>query len=1201
VTARPLRWSPAAEALFRLDRATAVSAGAGSGKTTALVELCLRLLSGEATGSPLDPGAIVAITFTERAAEELSARLRGAVAARAREAAGPEVRAWRERLHALDRMAVGTIHGWCATLLREHAVEAGVDPEFEVLDEERSQDLRLEAARAEVLAAVETGREAARSLCSGYGASGRRGGLAEGVADLVRERATLGLGGPPLPAPADPGAAFAVRESLLSAARDLALRRDEATTASGRRALAALAEGLAALPAADAEGEPSLASATRLADLAAAVRPWRLGRGDGDALRAGREALVAAGSEMLPATAEALAGPQAEELCALVAGAGARYSAAKREARALDFDDLLAGARDLLLSGPDLRRELRGRVRALLVDEYQDVNGLQQEIFDLLAGADPAQEGARAGALLVAVGDARQSIYRFRGADVAVLNGLVDRLGGSPSGRVLHLAENHRSTPAVLALVNAVFERASPAAGAARPDEVRFGGADRLVPVRLGGIAPACELLVDEGGGLSAERRAREARAIAARIRALVSGAAGVTVPDRDSGEPRAARHADVALLFRRLTQVAEYERALREAGVPYRLARGGGFYQAPEVRDLGELIASLFEPSDPVAVAALLRSPFCGASDGTLLLASRLGLGTLWRREPDAVAAALRSAWSGSGAPLPDASPPVTPAEAEALESELDRVSRFLSEWRALRALRDRLSPPDLLQRAVDRLDFEAALLAGPDGERRVGNVRKAVELGRRHARSGGTALDLATRLRALAERPPREPEADLPAEDAVALLSIHQAKGLEWPVVFVPDLGARPRSDGRRAFVGGDGRICAALFDLASEEFHPTRSALQARDEARRAAEAESRRLLYVALTRARDYLVLSGGGERDAKGSWWSLVAAAGGNLVRRVPIGEAATLAVADPVAPAPPPPERPAEPVRPPRLASPAPLAAVRVAVTDLAEYARCPRRHFFSRHLGLPEPAPAAGAPGDDPARATARGTLAHAMLSELDLGAPPLERRAQLEASATRRGYDPRSPAVRRILADVLRFLASPAGDRLAALARSGALRREVPFLLRLPGDGAVPACYLSGAIDALAIEERGVSVVDFKYAMARPGSAARYRFQLLAYALAASRAYPGRRVRMGLQFLRGSCASVDLTPAPEELERFAALAPRLALGAFRGEGEEHSPAELSRDEARCRAEGCGYAARCHGPSAQAHEGASPAPARVL
>ena len=139
----PVVFGPAARALFALDRATAVSAGAGSGKTTALVELCVRLLSGEATGTPLDPGAIAALTCTEKAAEELVQRLRAAVAEREREAAAAapgsaEAQAWLDRLHGVERMAVGTIHGFCGRLLREHAPEAGLDPEFTVVDEERA-------------------------------------------------------------------------------------------------------------------------------------------------------------------------------------------------------------------------------------------------------------------------------------------------------------------------------------------------------------------------------------------------------------------------------------------------------------------------------------------------------------------------------------------------------------------------------------------------------------------------------------------------------------------------------------------------------------------------------------------------------------------------------------------------------------------------------------------------------------------------------------------------------------------------------------------------------------------------------------------------------------------------------------------------------------------------------------------------------
>ncbi|HEU4382788.1 MAG TPA: UvrD-helicase domain-containing protein [Anaeromyxobacteraceae bacterium] len=1169
----------------RLQGHLAISAGAGAGKTRALVELALALLGGEALGEPCEPGSLVAITFTERAAAELEERLRGAVAERAVLAEGEEATRWRRRLHALERMTVGTIHAFAAALLREHPVEAGLDPEFEVLEEDGAEALRREACREAALAAA-GGDEASRALLAAHGAAGRRGGLAAVLADLTRERASLGRAGPADPAPADPGAAERARGDLLAGAATILARRVEARTASGRRAVERLEAALGELAPADREGPLDLAAARRLSGLAEALRGWRAGKGEPPELEAARTALSGAAEALVSAMAGAAALAQTGALCRLVEAAEAGYALRKAARPALDFDDLLLRARDLLRRDQAVRAEVRERTRALLVDEYQDVNRVQQEIFDLVAGGEPP------GPLLLAVGDLKQSIYRFRGADVTVFAGLLERLGGEPGGRVIRLAHNYRSAPAVLDLVNAVLERAAPGPGA-RLYEVGFGGADRLVPVREGGLAPACEVLADGGGGPAAERRAREARALAARIQALVSGRAGVTVTDRKGGEPRAPRYGEVAVLFRRLTQVGEYERALRAAGVPYRLARGGGFYQAPEVRDLGELLWSLCEPGDELAWAALLRSPACAVSDGTLLLLSRLGLGTLGRREPEEVAGAVRGGWGGAGA---------------GLEAELVRLRRFLAEWRGLRPLLDRLPLPDLLGRAVERLDLEAAHLASPEGERRLRNLRKALTVARRFEDAGGGPRAFAARLRQMAERPPREPEAELEAGDAVALLSVHQAKGLEWPVVAVPDLGARPRGDARRAAWDGEGRLAAAFLDLAEERFEPGQALLRLREEERRASAAESLRLLYVALTRARDYLLLSGeGGERGGEGTWAARVGAAARarpEILRRIPAGEADTFAVGPRAAA--PGPQGPAaiEPAAAPPLAGPAPLSAVRLAVTDLAEYARCPRRHAFAFRLGLPERSPSeGGAPvQDDPARATARGTLAHAMLAESDLAAPPLERRAQLAAAAARRGYDPSSPTVRRILADVSRFLDAAPGRRLSALTRSGALHREVPFLLRLDGAEGLPACYLSGALDALWEERGSVTVVDFKYSVGRPEERERYRLQLAAYALAAGRAFPGRRVRAQLQFLRGALAAADLTPSPAELDRLAAEAPRLALGAFRGEGEWRTPAELGRSEERCRAEGCGYLVRCFRarPADAPLARATPTPARA-
>jgi ATP-dependent exoDNAse (exonuclease V) beta subunit len=771
---------------------------------------------------------------------------------------------------------------------------------------------------------------------------------------------------------------------------------------------------------------------------------------------------------------------------------------------------------------------------------------------------------------------------------VAVFARLVRRLGAG-DGRVLRLSDNHRSAPAILELVNEVFSRclAPPAGAPPRDDEIRFEEADRLVARRAEGARPACEILVDGGEGTASERRLREADAVVRRIAAIVSGAAGVAVRERADGggeRPRPPRFGDMAILFRRLTQIGPYERALRAAGVPYRLARGGGFYQAPEVRDLGELVATLFDPADAVAWAALLRSPMCAVSDASLVLLARGGLTRLARTPPEALRAELEAGGGG----LPPA--------------EWARLARFLDAWKDLRALRDRLAIPELLRRAAGALDLDAALLASPDGERRAVNLEKALALAARFEADGGRAPELSGHLRALAARPPREPEADLEGEDAVAILSVHQAKGLEWPVVFVPDLGALGRHDARRALLDEDGRLCASFYDAAREEHLETAALRRAREGQRRGAAAESRRLLYVALTRARDALVLSGEAGRGGE-SWRGLVEAAAEarpDLVARVPLADAGTFASARPLPPAAPAPSRAAASPAPPRLAPAAPLAAVRAAVTDLAEYARCPRRHHLGRVLHLPEPHGARGATRDDPARATARGTLAHAMLAETDLAAPPLERRAQMAAAAARRGYDLTSAGVRRILAEVSRFADSEGGRALARAAREGRLTREVPFLLRLVGDPVTPAggsaaadpagrgtpdAYLVGAIDALVAGRRGegVVVVDYKYATPRAEAAERYRLQLLAYALAARRAHPGAPVRARLQFLRGDFRAVDVTPSGAELAAFAREAPRLAHGAHAGTLGEAAPAELGRDEARCRTEGCGYVGRCY------------------
>ena len=1109
-------WSDAALALFDATGATAVSAAAGAGKTTALVELLRRRLAGDGPGEPLSPRDVVAITFTTRAGAELAERLGWELAEGVRllRAAGDEARAGRleEALREMPSMSVGTIHGWAAGLLREHALEAGLDPDFAVLDEEGSADLLSVAALEGTVTALDRGAAPHRRLATALGGARSLGAAA---AALIRARSTRGFEGEPEAVQGSPEEVEAARRELRAAAAELAGLAGRATTPTGRAALAELGARL--------DGSPE--------GLAAATKGWRSGKRDPPEIATARSRFESAAAALPLLAAERDAEPLARAMASLVGDVERRYREAKDRAGVLDFDDLLLRARNLLRDAPGLRSEIQARVRALLVDEYQDVNGLQAEIFDLLAGGMSSDGEEEAPAQLrVAVGDAKQSIYRFRGADVGVFAGLIRKLAGG-GGKVVHLRENHRSTAGVVDLVNVLLSGEEGGLG------VPFGEEDRLRATRLGGESPAAEILDDDEGGLADERRHREASAVAARV----AGFLAVGTPP-----------GDVAILFRRLTHVGDFERALRQAGVPVRVARGGGFFQASEVRDLGELCALVEEPGDEVAWAALLRSPLCGISDATLFALARRGLSRLARVDPAEAAAEVQAAPGGEG----------------------DRLRRFLKTWRELRDGRRRLDVGETVAFAVDRLDLEAALLSGPDGERRGANVRKAVALAARLASRGVSVAAFAERIRKLSRLPPREPEADGGDADAVSLLSVHQAKGLEWPVVFVPEIGSRPPSPARGPALDEQGRVAVPFFGDGGEEQRETATTARLRDAAIRDERAESRRLLYVALTRARDRLVLSGSATRSTAGTWAEVVARAPASLLRRC-----AQAALPAPV-PASRTPSAAVSVAAPPLRAAPPPLP-LRLSVTSLVEYARCPRRHWLAVQMKLPEPMVEAHG-GHGPERATVRGTLAHALLAEVDLLAPPLSRRQLLAAAATRRGEDPARPGTRRILDDVARFLDSPEGRRLAGWARSGSLRREAPFLLRLPGS---PPCYLDGTIDALAVNPEGVEILDFKYAPYHPGAEERYRLQLAAYALAASRAFGERPVRASLHFLRMAQRTVDVTPSGEALRRLAEEIPSLALGAFRGDGRDLSPVDVGRDEARCRAEGCGFAARCFGP----------------
>ena len=544
-----------------------VSAGAGTGKTTVLVERFARAVCDEGR----DVGSILVITYTERAAGELRARIRARLAAAGRDDLARE----------LDAAWISTIHGFCLRLLKAHPFAAGLDPRFRVLDDNQGRVLRTEAF-GEALAAFCAGGEPDRlGLLATYGGAGLRRMLT-GVFETLRSAGrelVLALG-------ESPGVPERVAE--MRAAAECVVG-DASAAERGKERAGRLLELLAGPPETDA-----------LLDLSGfGVRGERFA-----SYEEARKALE-------QAALDELARRDRDLLQALLEEFARAYRAAKDRESALDFEDLQLVARDLLRDHPEIRRREAWRFRSIMVDEFQDTNRLQCELIDLLstpwpapAPAEPspaAPHDVESGAAtdVFFVGDEFQSIYGFRHADVSVF-----RERRAAARDVVSLTRNYRSRPEVLAAVNHLF-------GA------DFG--DGFQPLAASGDFPdpvfgtPVELLVTDKSsyaGTAVHWRRGEARHVAARVRELV-----------DSG---AAAPGEIVLLFAAGTDAEWYEEELRAVGLATHRATGRGYFGQQQVLDLLAYLRLLHNRYDDEALVSVLASPFVGVSNDALVLLRR-------------------------------------------------------------------------------------------------------------------------------------------------------------------------------------------------------------------------------------------------------------------------------------------------------------------------------------------------------------------------------------------------------------------------------------------------------------------------------------------------------------------------------------------------------------------------------------------------
>lgn len=805
------------EAALERDRDVVVTAGAGSGKTRTLVARYASLLA-----DGLLPRRVVAITFTEKAAREMRSRVRDALQKLASRAKTPaEQEQWSSLGAQLDSARIGTIHSLCAEILRTHPAEAGIDPRFEVLDEGLSAALQAESIEETLstlvglpqfsllfqvfgtdkvrtlletllgrrLEAQETfhqdldGEVVIRQMLAGLIHSPS---LAEPIAELRHIPGSVliknegdKLGGMvqellllwgQAEAALENGDGIACAESLFQARRTKMSRQVGKKGSAVKDAVAAIQEAYDNLfdpliGGASSQGQPpSRASEAMFAELQPLVRS---------------------------------AFEHAHEV----------YRERLRQRQALDFDDLEHGAAQLL-KRPDIRARWQAELDALLVDEFQDTNTRQRDIVDGLSGT--------AGRLFV-VGDARQSIYRFRRADVTVFRTLQEKVNDA-GGLVRDLDLTYRAHDPLLSTAGDLLaEIMGTELDPARPYYVPFSplaAYRQSAPDHL--KEPHVEFVLG-GGDDTASARPVAARALATRLLELKQ-------------EGQIHTWDEVALLFRASTGYVHYEDAFEEMGIPFVTVAGRGFYDRPEIRDVLNLLKAMADPADDLAMAGLLRSPAFGLTDAALYQLR-------WQtKTPFAYWTALQGDLS--------------------ILSETDRLQaeRALSILHSLLPLVDRIPVAELLKRLVDLTDYRAILAADDSfGSARLWrNLDKL--LGDAQASGQVNVRDFLQYLATLSDAGAREGEAPVEAQGAVRLMTIHKSKGLEFPLVVLADASREPRNASDMVYL-------ILEYGLSFKLDNPPLLYRLSRWQDNQQNDAEAQRLLYVALTRAKDKLIISG----------------------------------------------------------------------------------------------------------------------------------------------------------------------------------------------------------------------------------------------------------------------------------------------------------------------------------------------------
>ncbi len=1169
-----------------------VAASAGTGKTELLTGIYLAHTLGlHAFGRPLSPVRIVATTFSRASAREIRERLELRLAgvaganplehekrlgtsllelAKAQGLTRSELQ--RRAALALDELpdaTIDTLHNLCARILREHGLELGLAPSFSILEEQRALEDTEQAIDEVLTDALSAGGNAqgARQLLDACGGLERlRGSLLSLLSRLDDE----GLDATSLERGDEAGAARRTQAKLEQTCRELASDPKSPRAGHARAVLDVLARGQAGVP----DGAQLARAFTDLA-----------------AERKGRNAVGAKGlAELLeqgrgtnPERARSIArliveGPTLDERLRSIAQLIGEVQIRLRQRHiahgTLGFGDLLRLTRDGLRDSPTIARAAGARIELLLVDEFQDTSRVQCELLLLLRERAESNRSRRSGCLpraadiarhgLVVVGDRKQSIYGFRGADVSVFAELATDLAGAAATRLLDLppagdqpheamaevstlVDSYRSDRAIVQAVNLIAARDF-VPQLNRSFEVRYAAAEALrVPEARAAADPGRILLVLEDG------RTPEAEPLVARAQGALRTALAVAgFCARALAEGKSAR--SLAVLCRRRATLPLVGFALDHFGVPY-VVSGRDLFGTPESRDIFAALRLSQAPRDRHALAVIARGPLGGLSDQALVELSCSKRGLL---------------------PAPEWKP-----QALSRPEDVSLAALLQRRLAGFCQIAPRLSPRDAIEDVVQRFELDSVLALLPRGSTRLANIGRLQEIAASHGGNLAAFVRFFTRQIALDTD---ETEAALfsAEDDAVRLLTIHGSKGLAFPTVILADADAVEGSNPAAVAILRRPRGVPLLVVAHAGEDGPlvTDTQRELSQDARARAQAERQRLSYVALTRAEHELVIplpaqprNGTLARtllnlQREGAFSEIAGSGELALSELLEVPKLALSALAPASAP--------------PREPSVKACADVVLGVTALADFCGCPRRFSLLQLQGLREPQRTRPAPpGGDANLARAAGTAAHHVLQRW-----PLERWGQTPEATTladalrEGGLDPASGAGTVTLAGLARFLGGP----YALKVREQAVRveRELELTVVLNNEAAAllanaspePRLVLKATLDLLVeFQDGSLHVIDYKRTRQGTLPPERYGPQLALYGSAVHTHF-GKRPKLGLLHLLGDPEEPQwLTPK----EPSAAELARAFLTAR--EGDKWEPVL----EPVCRSLHCGFVSSCH------------------